>query len=53
MLLADKRLLVTGVLTQRSIGWAAAREAQLAGAEVLLTSYGRSRRATERAATAW
>ena len=50
MLLADKRLLVTGVLTQRSIAWAAAREAQLAGAEVLLTSYGRSRRATERAA---
>jgi enoyl-[acyl-carrier protein] reductase I len=50
VLLAGKRLLVTGVLTQRSIAWAAAREAQLAGAEVLLTSYGRSRRATERAA---
>jgi enoyl ACP reductase len=50
VLLAGKRLLVTGLLTQRSIAWAVAREAQLAGAEVLLTSYGRSRRATERAA---
>jgi enoyl-[acyl-carrier protein] reductase I len=50
VLLEGKRVLMTGVLTQRSSAWHAAREAQLAGAEVLLTSYGRSRRATERAA---
>ncbi|HEX8074327.1 MAG TPA: enoyl-ACP reductase FabI [Thermoleophilaceae bacterium] len=50
MLLEGKRVLVTGLLTHRSIAFAAAREAQAAGAEVILTSYGRSRRATERAA---
>jgi meromycolic acid enoyl-[acyl-carrier-protein] reductase len=49
-MLAGKRLLITGVLTRRSIALAAAREAQLAGAEVLLTGFGRSRRMTERAA---
>jgi enoyl ACP reductase len=49
-LLAGKRLLVTGVITQRSIAWAAARAAQQHGAEVLLTSFGRVRRMTERAA---
>ncbi len=49
-MLAGKRLLVTGVLTRRSIAFAAAREAQLAGAEVLLTGFGRTRRMTERAA---
>jgi enoyl ACP reductase len=49
-MLAGKRLLITGVLTRRSIAFAAAREAQLAGAEVLLTGFGRTRRMTERAA---
>jgi enoyl-[acyl-carrier protein] reductase I len=48
--LEDKRLLITGVLTRRSIAFAVAHEAQLAGAEVLLTGFGRSRRMTERAA---
>jgi phosphoadenosine phosphosulfate reductase len=48
--LEGKRLLITGVLTRRSIAFAVAREAQLAGAEVLLTGFGRSRRMTERAA---
>jgi enoyl ACP reductase len=50
MTLDDKRLLITGVLTRRSIAFAVAREAQLAGAEVVLTGFGRSRRMTERTA---
>jgi enoyl ACP reductase len=50
MLLDGKRLLITGVITRRSIAFAVAREAQLAGAEVVLTGFGRSRRLTERAA---
>jgi len=50
MSLEGKRLLITGVLTRRSIAFAVAREAQLAGAEVLLTGFGRNRRMTERAA---
>jgi meromycolic acid enoyl-[acyl-carrier-protein] reductase len=49
-MLEQKRLLITGVLTRKSIAFAAAREAQLAGAEVLLTGFGRTRRMTERAA---
>jgi meromycolic acid enoyl-[acyl-carrier protein] reductase len=49
-MLDGKRLLITGVLTRRSIAFAVAREAQLAGAEVVLTGFGRSRRMTERAA---
>ena len=49
-MLEGRRLLITGVLTRRSIAFAVAREAQLAGAEVLLTGFGRSRRMTERAA---
>ncbi len=49
-LLAGKRLLVTGVLTHRSIAFAVAERAQRAGAELLLTSFGRTRRMTERAA---
>src|SRR4051812_27511854 len=49
-MLAGKRLLITGVLTRKSIAYAVAREAQLAGAEVLLTGFGRTRRMTERAA---
>jgi enoyl ACP reductase len=49
-LLEGKRLLITGVITRRSIAFAVAEEAQLAGAEVVLTGFGRSRRLTERAA---
>ena len=50
MNLAGKRLLITGVLTRRSIAFAVAQEAQEAGAEVLLTGFGRARRMTERTA---
>ena len=49
-MLAGKRLLITGVLTRKSIAFAVAHEAQAAGAEVLLTGFGRTRRMTERAA---
>jgi enoyl ACP reductase len=49
-MLAGKRLLITGVLTRKSIAFAVAREAQLAGADVVLTGFGRTRRMTERAA---
>jgi meromycolic acid enoyl-[acyl-carrier-protein] reductase len=48
--LSDKRLLITGVITRDSIAWEAARQAQEAGAEVVLTGFGRARRLTERAA---
>ena len=40
-LLEGKRLLVTGVLTDASIGYAIARLAQQQGAEIVLTGYGR------------
>ena len=49
-MLAGKRLLITGVLTRKSIAFAVAEEAQKAGAEILLTGFGRTRRMTERAA---
>ncbi|MEA2409940.1 MAG: meromycolic acid enoyl-[acyl-carrier-protein] reductase [Thermoleophilaceae bacterium] len=49
-LLAGKRLVITGVLTRDSIAWAVASEAQQAGAELVLTSFGRALRLTERAA---
>jgi meromycolic acid enoyl-[acyl-carrier protein] reductase len=49
-MLAGKRILVTGVVTRRSIAFAVAEKAQLLGAEVLLTGFGRSRRMTARAA---
>jgi enoyl-[acyl-carrier protein] reductase I len=50
MLLQGKRVLVTGVLTPASLPFAAARQAQLDGAEVILTSFGRALRLTERTA---
>ncbi len=40
-ILAGKRLLVTGVITESSIGFAVAKQAQLQGAAVVLTGYGR------------
>jgi enoyl-[acyl-carrier protein] reductase I len=49
-MLYDKKLLITGVITRDSIAWEAARRAQQRGAEVVLTSFGRARRLTERAA---
>ncbi|HEX2071294.1 MAG TPA: enoyl-ACP reductase FabI [Thermoleophilaceae bacterium] len=49
-MLAGCRVLVTGVITHRSIAFAVAEEAQRQGAELLLTSFGRARRLTERAA---
>lgn len=45
-LLEGKTVLVTGVLTESSIAFATARRAQLEGAEVLLSSYGRAARIT-------
>jgi meromycolic acid enoyl-[acyl-carrier protein] reductase len=50
VILADKRLLITGVITRGSIAFEVARQAQAEGAEILLTGFGRSRRMTERAA---
>jgi enoyl-[acyl-carrier protein] reductase I len=41
MLLAGKKLLITGVLDRRSIAFSVAEEAQRAGAEIVLTSFGR------------
>ena len=49
-MLAGKRILVTGALTADSIAFHAAELAQRQGAEVVLTSFGRGRRLTERAA---
>jgi enoyl ACP reductase len=49
-ILAGKRLLITGVITKDSIAFHAAEQAQREGAEVLLTSFGRVKRMTERAA---
>src|SRR5207248_6953153 len=50
MLLDGKRLVVTGVLTDSSIAYSVARLAQEEGAEIVLTSFGRARRITERVA---
>jgi enoyl-[acyl-carrier protein] reductase I len=50
LILQDKRLLITGVITKDSIAFHAAALAQREGADVVLTSFGRVRRLTERAA---
>src|SRR5712671_4885613 len=50
MLLADKRILVTGVLNDASMAFHVARRAQDEGAEVVLTSFGRAMSLTQRAA---
>ena len=50
-MLEGKRFLITGVMTRRSIAFAVADRAQRGGAEIVLTSFGRARRMTERAAT--
>ena len=49
-MLEGKRILITGVMTRRSIAFAVAERAQRSGAEIVLTSFGRARRMTERAA---
>jgi enoyl-[acyl-carrier protein] reductase I len=49
-LLAGKRLLITGVITKESIAYHVAERALADGAEVVLSSFGRVRRMTERAA---
>ena len=48
-MLEGKKLLITGVINRESIAFEVARQAQLAGAEVLLTGFGRAKRMTERA----
>jgi meromycolic acid enoyl-[acyl-carrier-protein] reductase len=50
VILEGKRILVTGVVNRRSIAFAIAERAQAEGAEVLLTSFGRIKRMTERSA---
>ncbi len=50
MILDGKRLLVTGVVNRHSIAYSIAERAQRQGAEIVLTSFGRMRRMTERAA---
>jgi enoyl-[acyl-carrier protein] reductase I len=50
-LLAGKRILVTGVLTPKSIAYAVADACVRDGAEVVLTSFGRAMSLTERSAT--
>ncbi len=50
MILEGKRVLVTGVVNRRSIAFSIAERAQAQGAEVLLTSFGRMMRMTERSA---
>jgi enoyl-[acyl-carrier protein] reductase I len=50
VILEGKRLLITGVITRDSIAYHAAEQAQKEGATVVLTSFGRVRRITERAA---
>jgi len=50
MILADKRILVTGVLNDASIAFSVAARAQDEGAEVVLTSFGRVMSLTQRAA---
>jgi enoyl ACP reductase len=50
MILDGKRLLITGVITKDSIAFHVAERAQREGASVVLTSFGRVRRMTERAA---
>jgi meromycolic acid enoyl-[acyl-carrier protein] reductase len=50
VILEGKRLVITGVITKDSIAFHAADRAQREGASVVLTSFGRVRRMTERAA---
>jgi enoyl-[acyl-carrier protein] reductase I len=49
-MLEGKKLVLTGVLTKDSIAASVAEQAALAGAEIVLTSFGRAFRLTERVA---
>ena len=51
MILEGKRLVITGVITKDSIAFHVASRAMSEGASVVLTSFGRARRMTERAAS--
>ncbi len=48
MLLEEKKLLITGILTDDSIAWHVARIAQEEGAEIAVTGFGRGMRLTQR-----
>jgi len=50
VILEGKRLLITGVLTQQSIAFAAARSAQAHGAEIVLSNFGRGVSVTQKVA---
>jgi meromycolic acid enoyl-[acyl-carrier-protein] reductase len=50
VLLTDKKLLITGVLTPQSIAFSAAKVAQEQGAEIVLTNFGRTVSLTEKTA---
>jgi enoyl ACP reductase len=50
LILEGKRILVTGIVNRHSIAYSIAERAQAHGAEIVLTSFGRLRRLTERAA---
>jgi meromycolic acid enoyl-[acyl-carrier-protein] reductase len=50
LILDGKHIVVTGVINRHSIAYAIAQRAQEEGAEIVLTSFGRARRMTERAA---
>jgi enoyl-[acyl-carrier protein] reductase I len=49
-MLEGKKLLITGVINRESIAFEVARQAQEAGAEIVLTGFGRAKRMTERSA---
>ena len=51
MTLEGKKLLITGVINRESIAFEVAKQAQAAGAEIVLTGFGRAKRMTERSAT--
>jgi meromycolic acid enoyl-[acyl-carrier protein] reductase len=49
--LQGKKLLITGVINRESIAYEVAKQAQAAGAEIVLTGFGRAKRMTDRSAT--
>jgi len=48
--LEGKKLLITGVINRESIAYEVAKQAQAAGAEIVLTGFGRAKRMTDRSA---
>ena len=50
MNLQGKKLLITGVINRESIAYEVAKQAQEAGAEIVLTGFGRAKRMTDRSA---